>query len=132
MNEEHKERERDEKENGEWGEKWSNDPLGGIVGGVIVVWLGVCFLLITNGPWYWEDLWRYFLGGIGVIFLLEVAVRTVMPAYRRPIFGKLVLSVIFMALGFGGLVGIEAWWPLILVLVGLFIVISALRRSQKP
>lgn len=116
----------------EWGEKWSRDPLGSIVGGLIVVWLGICFLVITNDIWRWDDLWRYFLGGVGVIFLLEVAVRSVMPEYRRPILGKLVAGVIFLAIGFGGLVGLETWWPLILIVVGASIIIGVLMRSKKP
>ena len=132
MNEERKELERDEKDDGDWGEKWSRDPLGSIVGGLIVIWLGVCFLLITNGTWEWDDLWRYFLGGMGVIFLLEVGVRSVLPEYRRPIFGKLVIAVVLMAIGFGGIVGLETWWPLILVIVGAAIIIGVLTRSKKP
>ena len=132
MSEETRDRDRDEKNGGEWGEKWSDDPMGRIVGGLILVWLGVCFLLITNGPWHWDDLWRYFLGGMGVIFLLEVGVRAVIPEYRRPMLGKIVMSVIFMAIGFGGLVGIENWWPLILVVVGIAIIVGVLTRSGKP
>jgi len=133
MNEEREEKGRDEKEREEgFGEKWARDPLGSVVGGLILIWLGICFLMTTSGPWEWENVWSYFLGGLGVIFLLEVVIRLLFPAYRRPIVGRLILSMVLMAIGFGGIVGLETWWPLVLIVIGLAILVGGLTRTRRP
>ena len=133
MSEEKDEKGRDEKQQSRgFGEKGSQDRLGSAVGGLILIWLGICFIMVTSGPWVWDDVWSYFLGGMGVIFLLEVVLRLLLPSYRRPIVGRLILAVVLVAIGFGGLIGLETWWPLVLIIVGLAIVIRGLTRSRGP
>lgn len=84
MSEEKDEKGRDEKQQSRgFGEKGSQDRLGSAVGGLILIWLGICFIMVTSGPWAWDDVWSYFLGGMGVIFLLEVVLRLLLPSYRR-------------------------------------------------
>ena len=132
MSEEKDEKGRDEKgRDSGFGEKGSQDQLGRAVGGLILIWLGACFFMVTSGPWKWDSVWSYFLGGMGVIFLLEVALRLLLPSFRRPVMGRLILSLVLIAVGFGGLVGLETWWPLVLIIIGLTIVGGSLTRSRR-
>ena len=131
MSEEKDEKGQDDKGWGRgFGEKGSQDQLGSAVGGLILIWLGACFFMVTSGPWKWDSVWSYFLGGMGVIFLLEVSLRLLLPSFRRPIMGRLILAVVLIAIGFGGLVGLETWWPLVLVIIGLAMVVGSLTRSR--
>ena len=133
MFEERDEKERDEKRGDRgFGEKGDRDRLGSAVGGLILIWLGVCFFMVTSGPWEWGSIWSYFLGGMGVIFLLEVMLRLLLPSYRRPIVGRVILAVVLIVIGFGGIVGLETWWPLVLIIIGLATVIRGLTRSKGP
>ncbi len=127
MSEEKPERrhyEHDEKE-----EKWRRDPISGLGFGLILVLLGVVFFLSAQGWISWGDWWKYFIIGLGVIFLMEVLVRYTKPAYRRPVFGKLIAGLILICVGAAFIGGVGNWWPLILIIVGLAILLRVwLRR----
>jgi len=118
---------RDEKERGEgFDEKWQRDPIGAAMGGLILILLGLVLFAATQGWVQWRDFWAYFLVGLGLIFLVEVAVRFAMPEYRRPIGGRLVTALILIAVGLGGIFGFAQLWPLILIAIGLAILIRGL------
>ncbi len=122
---------RDEKEGKGMEEKWRNDPLSGVIFGLIVITLGVLFLLASQDKIAWEDWWAYFLLALGGIFILEVLLRSIMPAYRRPIFGKLIAGVVLIAIGASNIYGLGSWWPLIIIGVGVVIFFNAIFRSRK-
>ena len=131
MSEEKPERRRhDEKEGEGTQEKWRRDPISGVVFGLILAVLGVTLFLAGQGHISWDDWWKYFFIGLGVVFLIEVLVRYARPAYRRPMFGRLVAGLILICVGVAFLVGIGTWWPLILVAVGLAIVFYVLLRRR--
>jgi len=115
-------------------EKWARDPVGGTILGLIVIWLGLTLFGANLGtfPWIsWENWWSWFLFGVGAIFLLEVIIRYTMPAYRRPIGGRLILGVILLVIGGSGTFlafGIGKLWPLILIAVGLAILLGGFFR----
>ena len=102
-------------------EKWRRDPISGVVFGLTLAILGVTLFLAAQGRISWDDWWKYFIIGLGVIFLIEVLIRYTRPAYRRPMFGRLVAGLILICVGVAFLIGIGSWWPLILVAVGLAI-----------
>ncbi|MFQ6016474.1 MAG: hypothetical protein ACE5NP_13645 [Anaerolineae bacterium] len=112
-------------------EKWARDPLGGVVLGFILILAGGVFFLVTNQTLTWDTAWGYFLLGVGVILLLEVLIRYTMPEYRRPIFGRLIFGVILVLIGGSGIVGIEEWWPLLLIVIGVLVIIGALTQSRR-
>ena len=97
--EEKDEKDRNEKGEGGMEEKWRRDPLSGLFLGLVVISVGVLFLFTSQGKIGWDNWWAYFLVVLGCIFLLEAVVRYVMPAYRRPIFGKLIAGVVLIAIG---------------------------------
>ena len=121
---EHKERKRGEKEDEGLQEKWRRDPISGLSFGLILILLGVTFFLAAQDLISWDDWWKYFIIGLGVIFLIEVLVRYVKPAYRRPVFGRLIAGLILIAVGVAFIGGLGNWWPLILIVVGLAILFN--------
>lgn len=118
-----KEHEKDEKT---WDEKWRRDPLSGIVWATILIWAGVVFLASNMGflgGLGMFDSWPIVLIGAGMIVLLEVGVRLLMPAYRRSIGGTLFLGFILIGVGLGDLLDTNLVWPLILIAFGLSVLL---------
>lgn len=133
----HEKDEKDEKDHHEKGdggmeEKWRRDPLSGIFFGLIVVGVGIIFLLASQGRIDWADWWAYLLIIIGAVFIIEVLIRSIMPAYRRPVFGKLLAGLVLIAIGAANAYGIGQWWPYIIIAVGVAILLYAIARIMKP
>ena len=139
------EEKRDEKS---WDEKDRRDPISTISFAAFLIWAGVLLLLNNMGqlgvlidfveglnlpltklpfdlPFVDFDAWRVFFLGAGVIVLVEILIRLVVPMYRRPIFGSIIWAAILFSLALG------VWkiiWPLAIVAVGLAILIGGFRR----
>ncbi len=130
-----------------WDEKYHRDPLGSIIWALILIWVGVVFLLTNLG--LLDDLlhitvlipglgildkfigaWPIILLGMGVILLIEVLIRLLVPAYRRPVTGTLILAVIFIGLGLGDLINWNLLWPIILIALGLSFLMRGLLRPK--
>jgi len=129
--------EKDEKggEREEWTreEKWARDPLGGLIWGLIVIWVGLTLVAanLSTFPWLtWDNAWALIFMGAGLIFLLEVVIRVAIPTYRRPIRGRLILAFIALAIGAGAFIGWEVTWPFIIIGIGLAIIIGVLLRPK--
>ena len=127
-NEKEEKQEKDEKSQDE---KWRHDPLGRVISGLIVIAVGAMFLLATQDKIAWEDWWAYFLLALGGVFIFEVLVRSVIPAYRRPVFGKLIAGLVLIAIGASNIYGLVSWWPLIIIGVGVIILFGGLFRVRK-
>ena len=135
------EKEREEKERGEEEgieEKWARDPLGAVIGALILIWLGVTLFLANLGtlPWIqWENFWAWFIMGIGALFILEILIRLAVPEYRRPIGGRLIVGVILLVIGASFTFlpfDIGKLWPLIPIAIGLAILFGGLFRRSRP
>ena len=118
--------EKNEKNEGEsWDEKWRRDPVEAAIWACVLIWAGVAWLLSNTGFWdsilgRGEDVWAVVFLGAGLIILAGVLVRLVVPAYRRPITGSLILGFILLGVGLGGIT--EGWViiaPLILIAIGI-------------
>jgi hypothetical protein len=118
---EKEEEKRGEKEDRSWDEKWREDPLNAAVWAGILVWAGVALLLGNLGILDDTALsgWDLVFAGAGAILLLEAVVRLLVPAYRRPIIGNLILGFVFLSIGLGDLVSWDLIWPLAIILLGL-------------
>jgi len=124
--------EKDEKES-EKEEKGRQDPLGTVIWALILIAAGGIWLMQSMGFFAWETFggaWNLILIAAGLLMLLEVAVRLVMPAYRRPVSGTLVFAFILLAIGIGNWFGTAVVWPLALIGLGLAIIISGLLRGR--
>jgi hypothetical protein len=100
---------------------------------LIIIFAGLAFAAVNLGmyPWLtWENVWSVIFIGAGLLFALEVIIRILMPTYRRPIRGRIILAFVALAIGLGGLIGWEVTWPLIIIAVGLAIVIGVFVRPR--
>jgi low affinity Fe/Cu permease len=125
--EEEKNREKEEKS---WEEKWREDPLNAAVWAGILIWAGVALLLGNLDVLKDTGLggWDLVFAGAGAILLLEAGVRLLVPAYRRPILGTVILGLVFLSIGLGDLVGWEAIWPLAIILIGVALLLRGFVR----
>lgn len=125
-------------------EKWQRDPLGAIVWAVILIWAGLVLLAdnlgllsalggikqtIPGGDFVPNlTAWSVILAGAGVIVLIEVLIRLLVPAYRRPVGGTLILGVILLGIGLGNLINWSILFPLIIIALGISIILRGFSR----
>ncbi len=126
---EEKRREKNEKS---MQEKWREDPLSAAVWALILVWAGVALLLgnLEALDDFALDSWDLVFAGAGVILLLEAVVRYLVPAYRQPITGTLILGFVFLAIGLGDLGIWDAIWPLAIILIGVALLLRGFGRRS--
>jgi hypothetical protein len=128
-----KEEKHGEREEKNWEEKWRRDPLGGMVWASILIWAGLVLLadnLRLLAHFERLEAWAIILIGAGLILLLEVAVRLLVPAYRRAVTGTLIFGLILIGVGLGDLLTWDVIGPLILIAVGAFILLRVLIRQR--
>jgi hypothetical protein len=126
---EEKEEKQHEKEEKSVEEKWRRDPVSAAVWGIILIWGGLVWL--ASNFKLFEDTslegWALFFLGAGVILLLEVAFRLLLPAYRQPVIGTVILGVVFLAIGLGNLVDNPAViFAVVVVAIGVFVLLRGL------
>ena len=116
-----------------WDEKWEHDRLRMISIAAILVWGGVVSLLGTLNTFWGEHGWSIFLLGTGVILIVKVIIRRLVPEYRRAIGASLIIGIILLAVG---IFDVTSWnsnyiWPVILIAIGLVIVLRGALRHRK-
>jgi hypothetical protein len=134
-------------------EKVYRDPLGSIVGALVLIWAGVVLLgnnvnylqvfadaLTRLGvppydwPWEWTlpfvsmRAWQVFFLGAGVIKVGEILVRLIVPRFRREILGTFIGAIVLFALGLGNWVIIG---PLIVVAIGVSLLVRGLLHTRR-
>jgi hypothetical protein len=112
----------------EEGKAQKYDRYSGVMGGLILILLGILFLLATQGYIHWYDWWAYFILGLGGIFVVDYIIRSVAVPDRPAQTGKLVAGAILMVVGASHIFGLASWWPLILIVVGLILMITSLKK----
>jgi hypothetical protein len=144
------EKEREKSAEKSWDEKWSRDPLTPIIWALVFIWAGIVLLLSNLGmlDQFLQTLtfstgiesidktisaWPIILIGAGCLFLLEVLLRLIIPAYRRPVGGTLIFAFILIAIGLNSIIGLN-WvliWPMILIAIGLSILLRGITRKRE-
>jgi hypothetical protein len=108
------------------------DPLGTMTGGLFLIVLGIAFFLAVNNLYgvTWPNVWGVFLIGFGIILLLEALLRAVLPQYRRGVSGRIIGGFVLIAVGLIPFAGYNwaAYWPVILIVIGLAILIGQFAR----
>jgi hypothetical protein len=104
-----------------------------VMGGLILLWLGVSYLLrqnnyISRGNW-----WSVFTVGVGLLLvargILFYTQKSNWQAASGMIAGGLILALISIA----SYMGVSDWWPFIIILIGVFVIIGALMgRKTHP
>ena len=128
-----------------WDEKWRRDPLNAIAWAAIFIWAGLVLLAFNLGlveGWFkgasefpfftfvQPDAWSVILIGAGVILLIEVVIRLLVPTYRKPVTGTTILGVVLIGIGIGNIYGWEVTGPFILIALGLAIILRGVTRRQ--
>jgi hypothetical protein len=129
-----------------WDEKWQRDPLNTIAWAAILIWAGL--VLLADNLGYLDpfrelgrgtpglsslanlEAWSLIFFGAGVIILLEVLFRLLVPAYRKPVGGTLIFGLVLIGIGLGDVFGWTIIWPLILIGLGLSIILRGVMRNR--
>jgi hypothetical protein len=131
---EKQEKEEEKQHEKSWDEKWRRDPINAAVWAVILIWGGLVLLAGNLGLFDRFEIvegWDVFFVGAGIILLLEVVFRLLVPAYRQPIVGNMILAIVFLAIGLGNLVNWGIIWGLAIIAIGLYILLGGLRRRRE-
>jgi hypothetical protein len=139
---EQEKREEKSPEEKNWDEKSRRDPLGTIIWACILIWTGLVFLAYNLG-WLNSQIiagflrglriepWSLALLGAGVIILFEIAIRLLVPEYRRSILGSLFIAVVLIGIGLGNIIGWTITGALILITLGLVIIFRGFFGERK-
>jgi hypothetical protein len=119
-----------------WDEKWRRDPADAVVWALILVWVGV-LLLANNAGWITQllgesaEAWPVGFIGAGLIVLLGVILRLVVPAYRRPVTGSIIFGIILLGVGLAN--ATDNWVVVLgpaLIVVGVVALLGGLFRKR--
>ena len=118
--------------------------LDALFGATALVWMGVVLLASNLGylGWFtyqggrlaWDlpfrpAAWRLVFLGIALTVGAEIAVRLLVPRYRRNVLGYTILVIVFVSLGLGY---VNVIWPAILIAVGAALMLRRRRgRSEQ-
>ncbi len=131
---EEKQEKQEEKEEKSWEEKWRRDPLTAGTWALIIIWAGLVLLADNLDLFEWLpflEFWSLFFLGAGAILLLEAGFRLLMPAYRGPVTGNLILAVVFLAIGLGDIISWECILPGVVIAIGLYLLVTGFLRQRE-
>ncbi len=136
MDEKTEEKQHEKMDEKTWEEKHRRDPLSrGILAGILI-WAGV--VLLANNLDILRDIplvgemraWSLAFAGAGLIILVEVLIRLVVPEYSGPVIGSLIIALVLLGIGLDDLVGWSIIWPAIVIGFGVVILFRALVRKE--
>lgn len=116
-------------------EKWRRDPLSAVIWALILIWVGVAILISNLNltavlPVLSKmTVWPLIFGGAGVILLLEVLIRLIVPAYRGPVIGTIILALVFLGVGFGELVNFWILGAVLIIIIGVLLLFRGFRNQ---
>ncbi len=130
---EEKQREKDEKNR--------SDPLSNAVWGAVIIWAGLVLLADNMGilanlgfggasvPGVFPfrlSTWGLIFTGAAVIIFIEVAIRLLVPTYRRHVIGSIILGFVFLGIGLGNLISWGVIWALVLIAIGVLVLLRGI------
>ncbi|MBN1665751.1 MAG: hypothetical protein JW862_01635 [Anaerolineales bacterium] len=137
--EKHEEKSAEEKS---FDEKYRRDPLSAIIWALILIWGGVVLLLnnlelldsLSLDFFDWpidfpfpSEAWSLFFLGTGLIILVELLIRLLVPSYRQPLLGTFILAMVFLGIAFGSW---DLVWAFALIIIGGALILRAMRRGR--
>ena len=114
------------------------DPIGAVVGALVLIWLGVVMLAVQNpemlrlGPFSvtWTNWWAFFCVGVGALLILQGVLR-IATAFGHGIVGSFVWGAVLLLVGLAGIfpgMNLQQLWPLALIVLGLGLLFTNLLR----
>jgi hypothetical protein len=103
----------------------------GMILGLELLLIGVILFLWARDVLSVRETLSYFLFGMGAISLFDVVARYAQLAPRRFMWCRLMFAFLLLSSGGAVLGGIGDWWPLILILIGVGILVNALLSFLK-
>lgn len=131
------EKETEKEQEKRWDEKWRRNPLSAIAFALVLIWAGVVLLVDNLNLWpadsFAESLntWSLIFLGAGIIVLGTAVVRLLIPEYRSPIAGSVILGFIFLGIGLSTLISWQVLWAVILIAIGLSLLLGGVFRTRK-
>jgi len=90
------------------------DPLNRLLTGAVLVYLAILAVLHLSFRLGETTALPSFVLGVGVLLLLDALVRVVKPQYRKPLRGRVLFGLIFVAAGIARLLGVAEMWMVVL------------------
>ena len=103
----------------------------GMILGLELLLIGVILFLWARDVLSAKETLAYFLFGMGAISLFDTVARYAQFAPRRFMWCRLMFAFLLLSAGGAVLGGIGSWWPLIVILVGVGILLNALLSLLK-
>jgi len=104
-----------------------------VMGGLILLWLGITFLLHQYGLLTWINEGALFMIGLGVIIALRGIIMYTQVSNWHAASGLIIGGAIVTLIGVISWIGWRDWWPFVIILVGVWIVINAMMsRKRNP
>jgi hypothetical protein len=113
------------------GRRHHHGGISGIGVGVFLLLLGILLFLANQGILAWDKWWQFLIIGIGLILIVDSLIRYQRDSVREIRIGRLIAAIILIGVGIAFLVGNAAWWPLIIILVGVAIIVGGLLRRGR-
>lgn len=112
----------------------TGDLLGRSILAGILLYAGL-ILLADNFGWLPvardAEVWHWIMLGAGGLLIVEALVRAISPDLRGPDVGRIIIGLILLSIGGSAVFGLTlsaAWWPVILIIVGISMLIRAIVR----
>jgi hypothetical protein len=104
--------------------------ISGIGAGLLLVLLGILLVLAAQDILSWDKWWQFFIIGVGIILLADSLLyrRRDVNEFR---IGRLVTGIILIGVGIAFLLGNVAWWPVIIIVVGVAVITGSLLRKGR-
>ena len=106
---------------------WRPERKSRVMPGLLLILIGALALVWTQGWIAFGDVWKFFLAGLGLIFLIDAGIRFVQKASGAH--GRLIAGIMFICVGAAFIVGIGSWWPVVLVAAGIIVIVTRLVRK---
>ena len=105
--------------------KNSSSPGHNVFWGLMLILWAVLIILDQQHWLTTADIWKYFLVGLGSIFIIQSVIRYFDPETRSSALGRIVPGVILLFVGLGFLLNSSTIWPLALIAAGVAILFSS-------
>jgi PAS domain S-box-containing protein len=102
--------------------KREQPPIHNLFWGLMLILWAVLIFLLTQNYIVSEDLWKYFITGLGAIFLVQAIVYCFTPSYRSHILGRAIPGFILTFVGLNFVLTFNSWLPASLIAAGVAII----------